>query len=60
MLDPIEHDLLVEPRLFVKAVDDACGEDGSLPAGSGYIGHPCSKNATINNYVRNTICSATI
>ncbi len=48
MLDPIKHDLLIEQRLFVKAVDNACGKGGNLPAGDCFIGHPCSKNATMN------------
>jgi hypothetical protein len=29
MLDPIEHDLLIEPRLFIEAVDAVCGEGGT-------------------------------
>ncbi len=58
MVDPIEHDLLVEPHLFVEAVDAAHGEGGSLPAGNHSIGHPCSKNTTINHDVTNSIRSA--
>jgi hypothetical protein len=58
MLDPIKHDLLVEPLLFVEAVDAAHGECGNLPAGNCSIGHPCGKNTTINHYVRNSIRGA--
>jgi hypothetical protein len=58
ILDPIEHDLLIEPHLFVEVVDAARGEGGDLPAGNPSVGHPCSQNATINHNVRNSICSA--
>ncbi len=58
MLNPIEHDLLVEPRLFVVAVDAARGEGGNLPASNRSIEHPCSENATINYNVQNSIRSA--
>jgi hypothetical protein len=60
MLDPIKHDLLVEPRLFVEAVDAACEEGWNLPAGDPSIGHPCSKNTTIKHNVRNCIHIAKI
>ncbi len=58
MLNPIEHDLLVEPRLFVEAVDAAHEEGGNLPVGNRSIGHCCDENATINHNVRNSICGA--
>jgi hypothetical protein len=58
MLDPIKHDLLIKPRLFVQMVDAACGEGGNLPAGDCSIGHPCGENTTINHNVRSNICSA--
>ncbi len=58
MLDPTKHDLLVEPLLFIEAVDATLGGGGNLPAGDFSTGHPCSENATINGYVRNSICSA--
>jgi hypothetical protein len=58
MLNPIEHGLLVEPRLFVEAVDAAHREHGNLPAGDHSIGHPCGMNATINHNDRNSIRSA--
>ncbi len=58
MLDPIKHDLLIKPRLFVEAVDAAHGEGGNLPAGNCSIWHPCGENATINHNVRNSIYSA--
>jgi hypothetical protein len=58
MLDPIKYDLLIEPRIFIEAVDAACGEGGNLPADDCSIGHPCSENATINHNVRNSICIA--
>jgi hypothetical protein len=56
--DPIEHDLLIKPRLFVEAVDAARGEGRNLPAGNCSVGHPCGENATINHNVRNSIRSA--
>ncbi len=57
MLDPIKHDLLIKPRLFVEAVDAARGEGGNLPADNCSIGHPCGLNATINHNVSTSICS---
>ncbi len=58
MLDPIKHDLLIKPCLFVEMVDAACKEGGNLPVGDCSIGHPCGENATINHNVRNSIHSA--
>ncbi len=58
VLDPIKHDLLIKPCLFVEAVDAVCKEGGNLPAGDRSVGHPCSENATINHNVRNSISSA--
>jgi hypothetical protein len=58
MLDPIKHDLLIKPCLFVEAIDAAHGEGGNLPAGNRSIWHLCGENATINHNFRNSINSA--
>jgi hypothetical protein len=60
VLDPIEHDLLIKPRLFIEVVDAARGEGENLPACDRSVGHPCGENTTINQNVRNSICSAKI
>ncbi len=39
VLDPINHDLLIKPCLFVEAVDAAPGEGRNLPACDCSIGH---------------------
>jgi hypothetical protein len=58
MLDPIEHDLLIESCHLVEAVDAARGEGGNLPVGNSSVGYSCGENTTINHNVRNSICGA--
>jgi hypothetical protein len=41
VLDPIKHDLLIKPHLFIEALDAARGEGGNLPA--------CDRSVECNN-----------